>query len=164
MNRPTWKPAYVGIGSNLDDPENQVKRGLDALKDTPQTKLIARSKLYRSPPLGPQDQPEFVNAVAGLLTQLDAQSLLIELKSLERKLGRAEPAVRWGARIIDFDLLVFASERIDSETLRVPHPGIAKRAFVIAPLMDIAPSLDVPGVGRVEALESRIDMTSVRAL
>ncbi len=164
MTQPQWTPVYIGIGGNLDDPRAQVKRGVELLAELPKTKLIARSKLYRSAPLGPKDQPDFVNAVVGLLTQLDAPTLLTNLKALEKRMGRAEPVVRWGPRVIDFDLLVFGGERIDSETLKVPHPEIANRAFVLAPLLDIAPNLEIPGVGRANLLAGRIDLTGVTAL
>jgi 2-amino-4-hydroxy-6-hydroxymethyldihydropteridine diphosphokinase len=102
-------------------------------------------------------QPDFVNAVAGLLTRLDAPALLQELKSLESRLGRAAPVVRWGPRLIDLDLLVHGTTRVQQESIHVPHPGIAERAFVVAPLCDVSPSLEVPGVGRVSALLRRLD-------
>jgi len=161
MTSPTWTPAYIGIGSNLDHPQSQVMRGMDALAELPQTKSISRSRLYRSAPLGPQDQPAFINAAAGLLTQLDALTLLRELKALEKTLGRTHPVVRWGPRIIDFDLLVFGAECIATDELRVPHSGIADRAFVIAPLLDIAPDLDIPGVGPLRTLAARVAASQV---
>jgi len=164
MNYPTWTPTYIGIGSNLDNPRMQVMRGIDALASLSETQLVARSKLYESAPLGPQDQPHYVNAVAGVLTSLDASELLAQLKVLEKKMGRAQPIVRWGPRVIDFDLLVFGDLRLASDELNVPHPEIAKRAFVIVPLMEIAPHLDIPGIGRIEALAARIDVSSLQAV
>ncbi len=159
-----WRPAFIGVGSNLDEPQNQVARGVEALGGLPMTQLVLRSKLYRTMPMGPQDQPRFVNAVAGLLTQLDAHALLTQLKALEKKLGRAEPIVRWGPRSIDFDLLVLGSERIDSPDLKLPHPGIAERAFVLVPLAEIAPHLDIPGVGQPNALVAKVATSGVEAL
>jgi len=164
MSYPTWTPAYIGVGSNLDDPKSQVLRGVDALARVVNTQLIACSKLYRSAPLGPQDQPHFVNAVAGLITQLDARELLEQLKSLEQSLGRAQPIVRWGPRVIDLDLLVFGTACIASDDLTVPHPGIVERSFVLAPLNDIAPDLDIPGAGRVSALFKRITASDLQVL
>jgi len=161
MTHPKWTPAYVGLGSNLDDPQSQVKRGVEALAELPHSRLIACSKLYRSAPFGPQDQPHYVNAAVGLLTQLDAHELLTRLKALEKKLGREQPALRWGPRIIDFDLLVFGNERIATDSLQVPHPGVAERSFVLQPLVDIAPELDVPGVGRASVLAKRLLRTGV---
>lgn len=149
-------PAYVALGSNLDDPRAQVERALAALADLPQTRLVLRSSLYASRPLGPVEQPDFVNAVAGLLTGLEPAALLAALKELEVRLGRARPVVRWGPRRIDLDLLVHGSERSDADELKLPHPGIAERAFVLMPLAEIAPELDVPGLGRVHELLARL--------
>ena len=153
----SWTPAYVALGSNLDDPRAQVGRAFDALATLPDTRLVARSPSYRSAPLGPVSQPDFVNAVAGLLTQLAPRALLDALKSLEAALGREAPVVRWGARRIDRDLLVHGAARVEEQGLCVPHPGLAERAFVLLPLADIAPDLEVPGLGRVRSLAARVD-------
>lgn len=151
-----WTPAYVALGSNLDDPERQVARGFEALGTLPRSRLVLESPRYRSRPLGPVAQPDFVNAVAGLLTQLDATTLLRELKALEQRLGRAAPVVRWGPRRIDLDLLVHGATRLQEPAITVPHPGLAERAFVLVPLAEVAPSLVVPGVGRVSDLLRRV--------
>jgi 2-amino-4-hydroxy-6-hydroxymethyldihydropteridine diphosphokinase len=147
-----WTPAYVGLGSNLDDPPTQIALGFEALATLPDTRLVLRSRLYRSRPLGPIAQPDFVNAAAGLLTRLPYRDLFASLKGLETRLGRSRPAERWGPRRIDLDLLVYGNERIDEPDLTVPHPGIAERAFVLAPLADFAPELRVPGLGLVREL------------
>jgi 2-amino-4-hydroxy-6-hydroxymethyldihydropteridine diphosphokinase len=147
-----WLPAYVALGSNLADPAQQVMRAFDALGDLPGTRLVLRSSLYRSAPLGPVEQPDFVNAVAGLVTRLEAPELLHELKMLETRLGRAAPVVRWGPRLIDLDLLAHGNTRIASESITVPHPGIAERAFVVLPWAEISPTYEVPGLGRVAVL------------
>jgi 2-amino-4-hydroxy-6-hydroxymethyldihydropteridine diphosphokinase len=152
-----WFPAYVALGSNLDDPPAQVERAFTALAGLRGSHLVARSSLYRSLPFGPVAQPDFINAVAGMLTTLDAAAMLAELKALEERLGRERPVVRWGPRRIDLDLLVHGTTRIDEPQLQVPHPGLAERAFVLAPLAEVAPDLDVPGVGRVRTLATRID-------
>jgi 2-amino-4-hydroxy-6-hydroxymethyldihydropteridine diphosphokinase len=144
-------PAYVGVGSNLGDPRAHVLAAFEALAALPRTRLVARSRLYRTRPFGPVQQGDFINAVAGLLTQLSAAELLQGLRDIEAAAGRVR-SERWGPRLLDLDLLVYGSERIDSPELTVPHPGIAARGFVLAPLADIAPTLDVPGVGRVEML------------
>jgi 2-amino-4-hydroxy-6-hydroxymethyldihydropteridine diphosphokinase len=164
MSQPTWTPAYIGIGSNLDDPRAQVLSGIDALANMPHTRLVARSKLYRSAPMGPQDQPHYVNAVAGLITQLDAPALLAQLKFLEKSQGREQPVVRWGPRVVDFDLLVFGSVVMKDETLTLPHPGISERSFVLLPMMDVAPDLNIPSVGRVSALAARVDTSNLQVL
>jgi 2-amino-4-hydroxy-6-hydroxymethyldihydropteridine diphosphokinase len=152
-----WIPAYVALGSNLDDPPVQVARAFTALAGLRGSRMVARSSLYRSRPFGPVAQPDFVNAVAGMLTTLDAATMLAELKALEERLGRDRPVVRWGPRRIDLDLLVHGTTRIDEPQIQVPHPGIADRAFVLTPLAEVAPDLDVPGVGRVRVLAARVD-------
>ncbi len=157
-------PAYLALGSNLDDPRAQVGRAFDALAGLPQTRLVLRSALYASRPLGPVEQPDFVNAVAGLLTGLEPGALLAALKDLESRLGRARPVVRWGPRRIDLDLLVHGTACIATGELTLPHPGIAERAFVLAPLAEIAPDLDVPGLGRVRALLAGVDTTTVERI
>ena len=159
-----WVPAYVALGSNLDDPRRQVERAFGALRELRETRLELRSPLYRSRPMGPVAQPDFVNAVAGLLTRLGAVALLQELKSLESRLGRAAPVVRWGPRLIDLDLLAHGSTRIHEPSIEVPHPGIAERAFVVVPLSEIGPSLEIPGLGRVSALLQRIDTSGLERI
>lgn len=145
-----WVPAYVGVGSNLDDPAEQVRAAVAALGAIPETRFIACSTYWRNPALGPQPQPDFVNAVAGLLTLLPPGRLLDELLAIERRQGRDRTAgVRWGPRRIDLDLLLHGDTVIDSETLLLPHPGMATRNFVLLPLLEIAPSLRVPGLGPV---------------
>ena len=151
-----WRPAYVALGSNLADPAAQVAAALGSLRGIPGTRLIARSRLWASRPLGPQDQPDFVNAVAGLLTQLGARELLGELQALERAMGRTGPVVRWGPRSIDLDLLAMGSDELSEPALRLPHPGVHERDFVLYPLAELAPELWIPGRGRVEALARRV--------
>ena len=114
--------------------------------------------------MGPVAQPDFVNAAAALLTQLDAVTLLRELQALETRLGREVPVVRWGPRLIDLDLLVHGQTRCVDVALTLPHPGIAERDFVLVPLAEISPSLDVPGVGRVDALLRRLASTTLERI
>jgi 2-amino-4-hydroxy-6-hydroxymethyldihydropteridine diphosphokinase len=161
---PHWCPAYVGIGSNLDDPRAQVMRAAAALARLPQTRCVLLSPLYRTQPLGAVAQPVFVNAVAGLLTQLAPEDLLDALHRLERELGREPPRERWGPRLIDLDLLVLGRESRATPTLTLPHAGIAQRDFVLYPLADIAPDLDVPGLGRVRQLQARVVNRGVERL
>jgi len=146
-----WVPAYIGVGSNLGDSRARVLAAFEALGAMPRTRLIARSRLYRTRPFGPVQQGDFINAVAGLLTQLSAAQLLQEIRGIEAAAGRVRTG-RWGPRTLDLDLLVYGAERIATTELTVPHPGIAERGFVLAPLADIAPTLDVPGRGRVATL------------
>ena len=148
-------PAYIAIGSNLDRPIQQVAAAFEQLAQIEGCRLISRSRLYRTAPLGPQDQPEFVNAAAGMLCQIGARELLTALKAIETSMGRAGPTVRWGPRRIDLDLLVYGSEQIAEPGLTIPHPGVPVRNFVLYPLLDIAPDLLVPGHGRVRELAAR---------
>jgi 2-amino-4-hydroxy-6-hydroxymethyldihydropteridine diphosphokinase len=141
-------PAYVGVGSNLNGPEEQVDRAIDALARIPESELDARSSLYQSAPFGPVDQPDFVNAVVRLMTNLDALSLFHHLRQIESSQGRIR-GEHWGPRVIDLDLLVFGDVIIDLDDLNVPHPGIAERNFVLLPLQEIAQDLVIPGLGRV---------------
>lgn len=159
-----WFPAYVALGSNLDQPLVQIERGFSALAALARCRLIARSPFYKTQPLGPQDQPEFINAAAGLLTLLTPRELLGELKRLERELGRAQPIVRWGPRLIDLDLLVYADTQISEPDLTVPHRGLPERNFVLYPLRDLAPELIVPGHGRVSQLAARVGAAGLAPL
>lgn len=147
-----WFPAYIGLGSNLHGPAKQLEGSYSAIADIPRTRMVAVSSLYRSAPFGGIEQPDFVNAAAALLTQLSAQKLLVELKRIEAQRGREQGGVRWGPRVLDLDLLVYSDQRIESEDLQVPHPGIADRNFVLLPLMEIAPELLIPGLGRTASL------------
>lgn len=151
-----WRPAYVGLGSNLEDPRAQVLEACARLAQLPRTRLELTSPLYRSRPLGPIAQPDFVNAAAGLLTELESQALLTELRALETLLGRPAEHERWGPRVIDLDLLCYAHERRAGPGLTLPHPGIPERNFVLYPLADIAPDLDLPGLGRVAELAGKV--------
>lgn len=144
-----WRPAYIGIGSNLDDPAARVRRAVDSLRALPGCAAFAHSGLYRSAPMGPGDQPDFVNAVAACLTRLDARQLLHELQALEHAQDRQRDAGRWGPRTLDLDLLVLGEGVIDEPDLIVPHPRMHERNFVLLPLAEIAPNLLVPGRGSV---------------
>ena len=152
MSRQHWYPAYVGLGSNLDDPVRQLSGAFKLLQGIPRTRLISQSSLYRSSPFGGVEQPDFVNAVAALLTRLHASELLQALQAIETGQGRVRAGVHWGPRILDLDLLVYSTQIIDDETLTVPHPGIAVRNFVLLPLGEIAPDLIIPGLGQVAKL------------
>jgi 2-amino-4-hydroxy-6-hydroxymethyldihydropteridine diphosphokinase len=158
----TWQPAYIGVGSNLDDPRSQVLRAISRLAELPTTRVVLTSPLYVSQPFGPVAQPDFVNAVVGVLTQLEPLALLAQLRSLEAALGRPEKRERWGPRVIDLDVLVYGRERRNDPELTLPHPGIVERNFVLYPLTDIAPDLDIPGLGRVTELKERVMSEGLR--
>ena len=159
-----WQPAYIGVGSNLSEPRSQVLSAFEHLARLPDTRLIATSPLYASRPLGSIEQPDFVNAVAGLLTQLDSRALLIRLQSIESAFGRPEQRAKWGPRVLDLDLLVFGREQRSDSGLTLPHPGVVERNFVLYPLADIAPDLEVPGLGRVAGLKGRVGSAGLHRL
>jgi 2-amino-4-hydroxy-6-hydroxymethyldihydropteridine diphosphokinase len=159
-----WRPAYIGIGSNLDDPLRRVDAAFDALAGLPETRLIVRSPRYRSAAFGGVPQPDFINAVAALLTRLKPRDLLAALKRLERGAGRRPGGQRWGPRELDLDLLVYSNEVVELPGLTVPHPGIAERNFVLLPLADLAADLVIPGVGRVASLPVDADEPRIRRL
>jgi len=159
---PRWRPAYVGVGSNLDSPDEQVTSGITAMQGLPLTLCILQSSLYRSAPLGPSDQPDFINAVAALLTQLDPRELLRELQSIEDAHGRTRDAVRWGPRTLDLDLLSLSDVVMEDDDLILPHPGIAERNFVLLPWSEVAPHFRVPGLSTVTQLARNISADEPR--
>ncbi len=138
--------AFIALGSNLGDPEAQLRRAIAALAALPRTRLAAASSLYRSAPLGHADQPDFVNAVAQLSTDLAPQALLAALLGIEKRFGR-ERSFRNAPRSLDLDLLLYDADRIAEPGLEVPHPRMHQRAFVLAPLLEIARDCVIPGVG-----------------
>lgn len=139
--------AYIGIGSNLEDPIRQVQRAFQALNGILASSFVARSPLYRTAPVGgPPDQPDFINAVAALDTGLTPAQLLAVLQALEAAQGRVR-TVRWGPRVLDLDLLLYDQLTSDDPWLTLPHPRLHERAFVLYPLHDIAPKLVIPGRG-----------------
>jgi 2-amino-4-hydroxy-6-hydroxymethyldihydropteridine diphosphokinase len=143
--------AFVGIGSNLEDPRVQVLAAFEALATLPQTRLTARSPLYRSAPIGGPPQPDYVNAVARIETGLGAQALLEALLEIEARRGRSR-GERNAPRTLDLDLLLYDSAVLATDELRIPHPRMHERRFVLAPLRDIAPELRIPGRGAVADL------------
>ncbi len=161
-DRPHWWPAYVGIGSNLDDPVAHVERAITELRSLPDSYLGLASSLYRSAPFGPQDQPDYINAVAGVMTQLDPQQFLAALQGLERTHGRQRGAERWGPRTLDLDLLVYSGRTVSDAKLIVPHPRIAERNFVLLPLVEIAPHLMVPGLTSALQLAAAVSLQEPR--
>lgn len=147
--------VFIGLGSNLDDPLRQVRAALEALAVLERTELAGVSHLYRSAPMGPPGQPDYINAVACLRTRLAPESLLNALQAIEARAGRDRSGERWGPRTLDLDILLYGDRRIDSARLQVPHPGIAARNFVLYPLAELAPDLDIPGLGPLPDLLAR---------
>ena len=149
--------AYIGIGSNLNNPKQQVLSALEEINLIKNTRLIDQSSLYSSSPLGPADQPDYINAVAWIETGLEASELLLELQTLENRHGRKRTSVRWQARSLDLDILVYADSAINDNTLTVPHPELSQRNFVLYPLFELNPSLSIPGLGLVSHLKAKCD-------
>lgn len=147
--------AYIGLGSNLDDPAAQLGRALAAIATIPGVTLLRQSRLYRSPPMGPPEQPDYCNAVCLVEAQITPAELMSALLAIERGAGRVR-GERWGPRRIDLDLLHVDGVVLDTEGLRLPHPGIASRSFVLVPWAEIAPDLELPRLGPVAALAARV--------
>lgn len=142
----TEQRAFVGLGSNLRSPERQILLAFDELAALPQSRLTGRSSLYKTAPIGYADQPDFVNAVAEIWTLLSAETLLEALLDIERRHGRVREIAN-GPRTLDLDILLFGDHEVRSERLQLPHPRAHERAFVLHPLIEIAPEVRIPGRG-----------------
>ena len=143
---------YIGLGSNLNEPTEQVRSAVRELGQLSHVRLRASSGLYRSPPMGGLDQPDYINAAVQVETELEPEQLLRELQEIERQHGREEKHEHWAPRTLDLDLLLWGQERCDNQTLTLPHPGLHERAFVLAPLCELDADLEVPGQGAVSQL------------
>jgi 2-amino-4-hydroxy-6-hydroxymethyldihydropteridine diphosphokinase len=156
--------AYIGLGSNLDDPPRQLRAALAALAVRPALRLLAQSALYRSAPMGEPGQADYCNAVCCVETDLAPEALMAELLAVERAAGRVRNGRRWGPRVLDLDLLHYEGAVRHNADLTLPHPGIAQRNFVLWPLAEIAPALDIPGVGGIKALAERVGRAGLQLL
>ncbi len=136
--------AYIAIGSNLASPLEQVNAAVQALGEIPQSRIVAVSSFYRTPPLGPQDQPDYLNAAVVLDTALNAETLLDNTQRIELQRGRVRKAERWGPRTLDLDIMLFGDEVINTERLTVPHYDMKNRGFMLWPLFEVAPNLIFP--------------------
>ena len=148
--------AFIGIGSNLSDPVMQVNKAIVALKTIANINVKSVSSLYFSRPMGPQDQPDYINAVVAIETNLTALELLDTLQAIESNTGRVRKDNRWGARIIDLDILLYGNEVINSQRLVVPHYGLKLREFVLLPLAEISPDLILPDGEKIKTLSQSI--------
>lgn len=145
--------AYIAIGSNLASPLEQVNAALKALDDIPDSHIITVSSFYRTPPLGPQDQPDYLNAAVALETSLAPEALLNHTQRIELQQGRVRKAERWGPRTLDLDIMLFGNQVINTERLTVPHYDMKNRGFMLWPLFEIAPTWVFPDG---ETLHSRL--------
>lgn len=155
--------AYVGLGSNLENPTAQLARAVAELASLPATTLQAQSPFYASQPVGPQDQPDFVNGAVKLTTALSAHQLLDHLQAIEQAHGR-ERRQHWGPRTLDLDILMYGHERIHDERLTVPHAELPNRDFVLQPLLDLNPELTLPDGQRIQSLRSLCPDNQLRLL
>ena len=156
--------AYVGLGSNLNDPDVQIRSALAALDAMPATCCVAHSSIYLSKPLDNSSQPDYLNAVAAVDTHLSASELLRELHLIEELHGRVRNGDRWGPRTLDLDLLLYGDVEVSEDSLTVPHPGLPERNFVLYPLHEIAPSLHIPGAGSLQTLLERCPSLGLQAI
>ncbi len=155
--------AYIGLGSNLDDPEEQLRSAVLSLQQLPDTTIVRVSSFYRTKPVGPEGQPDYINAVASLHTGLTARQLLEHMQAIENNHGRIRNT-HWGPRTLDLDLLLYDSDIIKEDDLTVPHPEMHKRGFVLFPLCEIAPEISVPGHGPVTDLLQSVNAGDVEKL
>lgn len=155
--------AFVALGANLADPVAQVRAALEALTRLPESRLLGTSSLYRTAPIGIHGQPDFINAVAALETSLAPQALLATLFTIEAQFGRRRD-YRHAPRTLDLDLLLYGDETLDTPELQLPHPRMHLRAFVLAPLLEIAPECVIPGRGRAAAWLPAVSMQPIEKL
>lgn len=153
--------VYVALGANLGDPLQQAENAIAAIEQIPQTSVIKISPFYRSKPLGPQDQPDYLNAVIKIITELSPLALLKALQTIELNLGRVRKANRWGPRTLDLDILLYDSHEIHSEELTIPHYDMYNREFVLYPLFDIAPDLILPNQVPLKILINKVPINNM---
>jgi len=153
--------VYIGLGSNLSNPSVQVATAAEEIAKISESKLVALSSLYLSKPMGPQDQDDYINAVIAIETSLSALALLDALQAIEHSAGRVRKDNRWGARILDCDILLFGNETIDNERLTVPHYGMKLREFVLLPLAEITQDLSLPDGTSINSLANEINCNGI---
>lgn len=156
--------VYIGLGSNLNQPQEQLNKALVAITNLPDSQLVKQSSFYQSAPMGPQNQSDFINAVILINTRLTAFNLLDALQQIEQSQGRVRKQERWGARTLDLDILLYNNEIIETTTLVVPHYDMKQRSFVLTPLLEIAPKLILPDGAKLIELESRLDKQGLKRL
>ena len=155
--------VYIGLGSNMGNPKQHINSALKSLGDIQSTRIMQTSSLYKSKPVGPQDQADYINAVVQIDTELSPLELLDELQTIENQHGRVRKE-RWGPRTLDLDILMFGNEVINHERLIIPHPEISKRCFVLVPLAELAPDCVIPDKGKVKDLISNVDQEGLEVV
>ncbi|NRF29300.1 2-amino-4-hydroxy-6-hydroxymethyldihydropteridine diphosphokinase [Vibrio coralliilyticus] len=154
--------VFIAVGSNLADPVTQANDAIEALKQLPKSQFKQSSNLYSSTPMGPQDQPDYINAVVEITTELTPLELLDCTQAIEQAQGRVRKDERWGPRTLDLDIVLYGNEVMDSERLTVPHYGMKEREFVLYPLAEIAPNLTLPCGTRLEDLLKVVEQNGLR--
>lgn len=153
--------AWLGLGSNLQQPVAQLNEALYRLGETAGVEVLQISSFYQTPPWGDEQQDDFINAVVQIETSLDPIPLLHVLQSIEDLMGRQRSERRWGPRLIDIDLLLYADVQYQSEELELPHPRMHERAFVLVPLSELEKTLIIPGRGAIENLLQKTDASRI---
>ena len=156
--------AYIAIGSNLGNPFEKAQLAVNALTKLPQVTDVVSSPFYVSKPMGPQDQPDYVNAVVGLKTQLSPHELLKQTQAIELAFGRERKGERWGPRTLDLDILLYGDVCLDDPILTIPHYGMKEREFVLYPLAQIAPNLTLPDGSSIQNLLKMVDPNGLVAI
>ena len=154
--------VYLALGSNLADPLHQVQSALAALSAIPDTTRVATSSLYRTPPYGPPDQPDYLNAAVALDTRLSPEALLDHTQRIELEQGRIRKDHRWGPRTLDLDIMLFGDLTLATPRLTVPHYDMHNRAFMLLPLLEIAPDLRLPDGTLLATQLAALDSSSIR--
>ena len=157
--------AFIALGGNLGDVEITLAEALWAIDALPQTTIRSQSSFYRTPAWGNTAQPDFINAAVEVRTRMPVRVLMGQLLEIEKKFGRVRsPGDRWGPRTLDLDILMFGTEIINEPGLQLPHPRLHERAFVLVPLAEIAPALEIPGHGRVRELLAPMDVSAIEPI
>lgn len=156
--------VYIGLGANLNKPKQTIEQAIAELDSIPDSKVIAVSKIYSSTPMGPSDQPDYINAVALLETSLSAHQLFSHTCRIEQLHGRTRTGEHWGPRTLDLDILLFGNEKINDEQLTIPHYGLKEREFVIYPMLDIDPDLTLPCGTQIQSLTEHVPLNGMTAI
>ena len=162
MQGPLAVKVYVALGSNLGQREEHIRSALDDVAALPGVSALQGSSLYETEPMGPQDQPSYLNAACGFDYRGSARLLMEQLQGIERQHGRQVGGQRWGARPLDLDILLFGDQRIEEPGLKIPHIGLPERSFVLWPLMELNPALMVPGMGAIQDLQKQCQQFGIK--
>ena len=156
--------TWLGLGANLQQPQAQLNQAIERISQTTGIEVLQVSSFYKTPPWGDEDQPDFINAVVNIETDLQPLALLRQMQAIENDMGRVRKDRRWGPRLIDIDVLLYGNQSIQSNELVLPHPRMHERAFVLMPLCELDPSTEIPGLGKVDGLLAKLDCEGIRKI